>query len=211
MARRGRAFLAGRTSSEMEVEDSLEDLEEPNGTDHLLNVFSSLHRFRQAFAWQIFERTYLSFLITCIILKFLEGSRFLWWRKRTGLSWLSFPCLRWDFATHTFFAHHELQDPSSNAQTPRPGGWGPCWSCRRDSPSWISHPVLEGEGEEEHLRKGETFFWLKKFFREFQISLLCSTWTSRTRRKWMRTLVKIWTGQKLLLSSWTSASRPQGR
>ena len=54
MARHGRAFLAGRTSSEMEVED-LEDLEEPNGTDHLLNVFSSLHRFRQAFAWQIFE------------------------------------------------------------------------------------------------------------------------------------------------------------
>ena len=54
MARHGRAFLAGRTSSEMENSleelEELEDLEEPNGTDHLLNVFSSLHRFRQAFA-----------------------------------------------------------------------------------------------------------------------------------------------------------------
>ena len=39
-----------------------------------------------------------SCLVTCIILKFLEGSRFLWWRKRTGLSWPSFPCLRSDFA-----------------------------------------------------------------------------------------------------------------
>ena len=50
MARHGRAFLAGRTNSELENLEDLEDLEEPNGTDHLLNVFSSLHRFRQAFA-----------------------------------------------------------------------------------------------------------------------------------------------------------------
>ena len=54
--------------------------------------------------------------------------------------------------------YYKLQDPSSNTQTPRPGVGGSCLSCRCDSPSWISHPVLEGEGEEEHLRKGETFF-----------------------------------------------------
>lgn len=46
MARQGKAFLAGRTSSAMD---------EPNGTTHLLNVFSSLHTFRQDFVSQIFE------------------------------------------------------------------------------------------------------------------------------------------------------------
>ena len=57
-----------------------------------------------------------------------------------------------------YFSCHEFQDPSSYVQTRRAGGGSPCWSCGCHSPSWISHPVLEGEGEEEHLRKGETFF-----------------------------------------------------
>ena len=52
----------------------------------------------------------------------------------------------------------------------------------------------------------------KQYFpTEFQMVLLYLTWTPRTLRRWRRIWLKMWTGQKLLLSSWTSANRPQGR
>ena len=63
MARHGRAFLASQSSSLLESE--------PNGTSRLLNVFSSLHTFRQGLVW-----------------KTHEGKNFSWCRKSSfGTLW----------------------------------------------------------------------------------------------------------------------------